>query len=345
MKKSIFVFGLALWLIAFALFGVNKLNTAYAQSVTLTFADMHLPTESESELATWFLDEVEKRSNGDVKVKRFWSQSLVKAFDQMDSVGKGMVDLTFYYAGFAPKKAPSLHAALLPAPPTLDVHTGLLATKKLAEHPFFAEELKRNNVKFVSPFGHAPERLQSIKPVRELKDFKGLRVRTYGEFGSAVKVWGGVPVTMPGPEVYEALSRGTIDANLRPVYSALAVKLFEVAKFQFMYPVGLNVGYPLVMNLNKWNGLPKKIQGIFLDLADEFPKRISEVNEKNEKIALEELKKLKVEIVYPTEEVNAELNRLVQPVIVEWQERVAKEGVPGKELYETYVKEVKKLSK
>lgn len=345
MKRSIVVIGLGLWVGVTMFLGLCNSGRAYAQTINLNFADMHLPSENEAELLNWYLDEVEKRSKGAVKVKRFWSQSLVKAFDQMDAVGKGMTDLTFYYASFAPKKAPTLLSVQLPSPPTFDLYVALIASKKLAEHPYFVGELKRNNIKFISPFGHAPERLQSIKPVREVKDFKGLRVRTYGEFGSAVKAWGGVPITMPGPEVYEALSRGTIDANLRCVYAAMAIKLYEVAKYQFMYPVGMNVGYPLVMNLNKWNKLPKEVQSVFLEVAEELPRRVADVNAQKEKETLEVLKKTGVELTYPSAEIAAELNRLAEPVITDWQERVAKEGVPGKDIYELYRNEVKKLSK
>jgi TRAP-type C4-dicarboxylate transport system substrate-binding protein len=336
---------LSVWMLLTMSLGLFSISSAHAQTISLTFADMHLPGENDGKLVNWYFDQVEKRSKGTVKIRRFWSQSLVKAFDQMDSVGKGVIDLTFYYAGFAPAKAPSLMSVLLPDPPTYDLYVGLMASKKLLEHPYFVQELKRNNVKFISPFGQPPERLQSMKPVRNLQDFKGLRVRTYGEYGSAVKAWGGVPVAMPGPEVYEALGRGAIDANLRPVFAAMGLKLYEVAKYQFMYPVGLNVGYPIVMNLDKWNSLPKEIKEVFMEVAEEFPSRIAEVNEKSEKEALQAIKEMGIEVIYPSPNVTAELNRLARPVIIDWEQRVAKEGVPGKELYDLYYNEVKRLSK
>jgi TRAP-type C4-dicarboxylate transport system substrate-binding protein len=145
--------------------------------------------------------------------------------------------------------------------------------------------------------------------------------------------------------VYEALGRGAIDANLRPVFAAMGLKLYEVAKYQFMYPVGLNVGYPIVMNLDKWNSLPKEIKEVFMEVAEEFPSRIAEVNEKSEKEALQAIKEMGIEVIYPSPNVTAELNRLARPVIIDWEQRVAKEGVPGKELYDLYYNEVKRLSK
>ena len=50
------------------------------------------------------------------------------------------------------------------------------------------------------------------KPVKSMDDFKGLKFRTAGIWGSILNEAGAAVVSMPGGEVYEALQRGVIDA-------------------------------------------------------------------------------------------------------------------------------------
>ena len=54
--------------------------------------------------------------------------------------------------------------------------------------------------------------LHSRKPVRNLDDLKGLKVRTAGAWLEIVERLGATPVSIPGAEVKEALANGEIDA-------------------------------------------------------------------------------------------------------------------------------------
>src|SRR3546814_11068627 len=54
------------------------------------------------------------------------------------------------------------------------------------------------------------------KQIEGLKTFEGLKIRSSGGAKElAVRKIGAVPISMSTPEVYEALSRGTIDGMLR----------------------------------------------------------------------------------------------------------------------------------
>ncbi|MBU0589727.1 MAG: TRAP transporter substrate-binding protein [Gammaproteobacteria bacterium] len=50
------------------------------------------------------------------------------------------------------------------------------------------------------------------KPIKSVKDIKGLKMRLGGFAGSVISRLGGVPQNIPGGDVYQALEKGTIDA-------------------------------------------------------------------------------------------------------------------------------------
>ena len=50
----------------------------------------------------WFAQEIEKRTDGRVKIKIFWAQSLGKTSDLPDLVKSGGVDMTMLVPGYYP---------------------------------------------------------------------------------------------------------------------------------------------------------------------------------------------------------------------------------------------------
>ena len=101
----------------------------------------------------------------------------------------------------------------------------------------------------------APQALWTKKPVRSLKDLKGLKVRVLsGPTAEWATALGMVPVTVPFPEVYTALSRGTIDAVITSSSGVWTQKFYEVVKYQ---PVAGVVTYLWFNMANKdvWNKL------------------------------------------------------------------------------------------
>ncbi|MNN35173.1 C4-dicarboxylate-binding periplasmic protein precursor [compost metagenome] len=70
------------------------------------------------------------------------------------------------------------------------------------------------------------------KPVRTIEDLSGMRVRTSSRASSAVvDQLGAVPVTMPPPQMTEALSKGVIDGVLFSWANIRDVKVDEVTDY------------------------------------------------------------------------------------------------------------------
>ena len=118
------------------------------------------------------------------------------------------------------------------------------------------------------------------KEIQSLEDIKGLKMRIPGFGGEVLQRAGGVPVSLPGSEVYTALQTGVIDATewVGP-YNDLAFALHTAAKYYY-YPGWHEPGSMLefTINLDAWNSLPPHLQSIVTvaakavnqDLLDEY---------------------------------------------------------------------------
>ena len=100
------------------------------------------------------------------------------------------------------------------------------------------------------------------KEINSLADLQGLKMRIPGLGGEVLARAGGVPVSLPGSEVYTALQTGVIDATewVGP-YNDLALSLHTAAKYYY-YPGWHEPGPTLEAFVNKdaWDSLPPDLQ-------------------------------------------------------------------------------------
>lgn len=110
----------------------------------------------------------------------------------------------------------------------------------------------------------------SIRPLRNLSDFKNLKIRTM-ENATQIAVFesfGAIPTPMPATEQYTALQQRTIDAGENAIANVLANKYYEVVKnitltrHQFVFiAIGLSD--------KAWNRIPDELKPVFVEAVKE----------------------------------------------------------------------------
>ena len=105
------------------------------------------------------------------------------------------------------------------------------------------------------------------KEINDLADLQGLKMRIPGLGGEVLKRAGGVPVLLPGSEVFTSLERGAIDAAewVGPA-NDLAFGLYKAAKYYY-YPGWHEPGSTLeaLINEKALQALPEDLQQIVLN--------------------------------------------------------------------------------
>jgi TRAP-type mannitol/chloroaromatic compound transport system substrate-binding protein len=107
------------------------------------------------------------------------------------------------------------------------------------------------------------------REINSLEDLEGLKMRIPGLGGEVLARAGGVPVNMPGGELFTALQSGAIDATewVGP-YNDLAFGLYKAAKYYY-YPGWHEPGTTLecMVNQTALTALPQELQDIVLNAA------------------------------------------------------------------------------
>ncbi|KJE36909.1 ABC transporter substrate-binding protein [Thalassospira sp. HJ] len=207
---------------------------------------------------------ITKASEGRLKVTVFGAGEIVPAFEAVDAVGNGTVEMghgaPYYWKG---KVDATQYIAAMPF--------GLNAQEQNAWFQWgggqeLADKVYAElNCKFF-PSGNTGTQMGGWfnKEMNTIDDYKGLKMRIPGLGGEVVKAAGANVVNLPGGEIPPALQSGAIDATewVGP-YNDLAFGLYKSAKYYY-YPGWHEPATVLdnFINLDAWNALPDDLKAI-----------------------------------------------------------------------------------
>ena len=214
----------------------------------------------------FWLDEVTKRTNGEITFEEFWGGTLVSAAEALDAPSTRVVDVGFGLGTYASGKVPLQNYSYAIPFNNPDMAIQAKLNREMRERlPALNEELANNNIAPLFTFiPGAPFQLLSREPIKSLEDLKGKRVgHTPTEFIPMFEVAEAVSVPSPAGEFYERLERGVIDAICLPFVTMDVYKLHEVAKHLTVVNLLVGGGYTLWVNMDTWNSLSSKHQQIF----------------------------------------------------------------------------------
>jgi TRAP-type C4-dicarboxylate transport system substrate-binding protein len=171
------------------------------ETIKLKYADQNAPTSWPGiHAATPWLDSIEQATNGQVKIERFFGQTLMTGADTWEGLKAGVSDLAGcmfqYWAGLAPLS----EVMTLPFLPFDKGELGAAVLWQLYEEfPSIQAEFKDNHL--ISMWTSSPFYLLTTKkPVYKPEDMKGLKIRALGGPPTQlVEALGGTPVSMIMP--------------------------------------------------------------------------------------------------------------------------------------------------
>jgi TRAP-type transport system periplasmic protein len=92
--------------------------------------------------------------------------------------------------------------------------------------------------------------------VRSLADVRGLKIRVPDPVSaSIVESWGGIPVSLPATDTYNAMSTGIVDGVMIDASAVGSYNLHEVTRYATMNTPGALSTFSLIMNRASWNAL------------------------------------------------------------------------------------------
>ncbi|MCF8062563.1 MAG: TRAP transporter substrate-binding protein [Deltaproteobacteria bacterium] len=324
------------------LFCLGGAPAASAKPIQLSYACMFPPTHIQSKLPESWCREVEKRTNGAVEVTYYPGGTLLGGAKIFSGVLDGIADAGTSVIGYTPGIFPAMQAIDLP----MGYPNAHVATKVIND---FYNEFKPKSfskVKVLYLFAHGPGILHSKKPVRKLEDLNGMKIRSYGFSVQMAEALGGVPVAMPQSGAYEALQKGVAEATIAPMEVLKGWKQAEVVDYTTeCYDIGYTAGFFVVMNLDKWNSLPKEIQQTIEEINEEWVGKYGDAWANSDREGKEYALSQGNEMIPLSEEESARWVEAVSPVVDQYVKDTEAKGLPGQAYVDFIRAKIKEYSK
>jgi len=269
--------------------------------------------------------EVEKRTNGRIKIQTFPGGTLLPAKNIFDGVINGTADIGNFAMSYQPGRFPVSEAVDLP----LGFTSARVASLVLYDIIEKYQPKEFEKVKVLTLFTCPPADLMTSRPVKRIADLKGMELRSSGTGVEVVKALGGIPIAMPQSDTPEAIQKGIV----KGIVSSLEVlKDMNYAAYT-PYATDANlfvVSFAVVMNRNKWNALPADVKKTLEALGREQAEWTGRYVDDHVKEALIWSKqKYNHQVFQLSATDRAEIQKRVKPIIDNYVSRVSGQGVAG----------------
>lgn len=334
--------------LAMALGGLLAIS-AQAQEVVLKLHHIW-PTVAmgHTRVAVPWCEDIAKESNNRMRCQLLPAMSGGGTPGQLvDRVKDGVDDLVMTLPGYTPGRFPIMEALELP------FMTNTAEVASAAAWDYYSKYATKEftGTKILATWVHDEGFIStSGKPVRNLDDFKGLKIRAASRQSTKLLAkLGATPVGMPIPGVADAMTKGTIDGFLTAWEIIPSFKLQEVSKFHTEIepsrPSMFTAGFVFAMNQAKYDSLPADLKRIIdkhsgAALSRTIGRYWDEATAVGRKAAQDRGNSfIKVSA--------AETDRWMQvsaPLYDEWVSDMDKKGLPGKQMLQDAQDLIKKYS-
>lgn len=295
-------------------------------------------TRWEKVLKGW-VDEIDKRSNGRIKVVPYFSGALSRQGEAFDSVKSGVADITettFNSGGGQLPAHEAMFNALLPSRAIADPSQFINTVRD--KFPQMKTELDGAKLLFM----HAhPVALMigTSKPVTSLADLKGRKISMYGSSVVSDKLLalGVSPIQLQGSEEYMAIQQGVVDGMMIEFDQLVSRRFGELIKNMTLINVGCT-GFFAVMNQDVYDSMPDDLKAVIDGVSGEYMEKLMEDYWNNQEFASLKtwLSTMNGSLYMLTDEEYSTADKAVSAVVeTSWVNNIESRGYDGKKLLES----------
>lgn len=261
MKKFIFYSLIITFMTVFCL-GIN--STVMAKPKTMKAVSFLPKDHPLCKMIHVWVDRVNNQCKDAVKIDWVGGGEVIPGFDQAEALRNNTVQVIFnptaYYAPLAP-----------------EVNAFTLSKLSMAEerkpggfYDFMVERHKKIGMRYIGTWLYDPFYLRVNKPVQTLEDLKGIKMRTSALYDRFMKKLGMIPVTVKFGETFTALERGLVQGFGFATLGPRDWGWLKNCKYIIDIPFYTRQNVLILMNLDVWNGLDKKVQDKIMDITIKF---------------------------------------------------------------------------
>jgi TRAP-type C4-dicarboxylate transport system substrate-binding protein len=330
MKRSICLKCVLVTLVMCFCVGFSCNVGAQQKTITLNYSNLLPATHKISLLSEEWCKEIEKRTNGGVKITMFHGGTLTPATQAYDGVVKGLSDVAMSVFSYHRGRFPLTEFSDLP----IGVKSCVTAAKLFTQYYVKFKPKEMDDVQVMYLHGNPPSVVHTVKkPISKLEDVAGLKMRVTPLGTPIAKALGAAPVAMPMGEAYDALSKNVVDGGFFPYEALEGWKLGEVVKNTTeSWPVGFTSAWYVIMNKKKWESIPPDMQKIIEKVNAEWIERVGKTWDEIDASGKAFSQKQGGKVITLSKEEGERWVKAVQPVLNDYVTMAKSKGLPGDEV-------------
>lgn len=285
----------------------------------------------------WFADQVQERSDGDLRIDIQWGGALFKANSSVPSIRDGVADMGSVIAVYFPQEMVSYGIADLPVQ-NPDPWVGMRATDELMRSSdAIRAALADMNLVYIGTWTTSSVNIGCRDAaIRSAADVEGLKVRGVGAYGKVFGEMGANMVRMSIYDAYQGLDTGLIDCSQGYSYAVAALNQSEVMDTYTLLNWGQVGGLGMFLNKAMFDSLTPEQQAVLeetgRDMVDQFGQSITIANEQ----AIASMRDQGIEIIELSDEDRATFVERGIPFVDQWVESANAAGLPGETMLAEY---------
>ncbi len=270
-----------------------------------------------------FAGDVDKATNGKLKITVHDSGSLYKANEIKRAVQGGQADIgEIIISGYA-NEDPMFGLDSIPF-----LATGYENALKLWKVSKAAteERLAKQGMKILFSVPWPPQGIFSAKPINSAADLKGVKWRAYNPGTSRIaQLVGAQGVTIQAAELAQALATGAVTAFMTSGATGYDSKVWEQVKYYYQVDAWLPKNMVLVSQ-KAFDKLEKPVQDAVLKVAAAAEARGWKTSAEKTIWYTEQLVKNGMKVEKPSEQLKSDLKKVGLTMIADWTTQTGAEG-------------------
>ena len=204
-----------------------------------------------------------------------------------------------------------------------------------AQKPLLEKKLAEQGMMVLYAVAWPPQGIYAKKPINSAADLRGVKWRAYSPATSRIaELVGAQPVTVQAAEFAQALATGVVESTMTSGATGVDSKLYEHLKFYYDTQAWLPKN-AVIVNRRAFDALDKPTQDALLKAAADAEARGWAASRKVNTETLDKLKANGMQILPPSDQLKADMQKVGQTMLGEWLDKA---GPEGKALLDAYRK-------
>lgn len=306
-----------------ALIGMVGATSPAMAQVLLDFPTAYLATNFHTENLAQFSQDVEKATNGQVKIRIHANASLFKAPEIKRAVQGGQAQGGEIFLVNFENENSIFGVDGLPF-----VATSYKSAKSLydAQKPHLERYLNKQGLMLLYAVPWPSQGLYSAKPVDSLADMRRIKWRAYSPATARMgELMGAQAITVQAAELSQALATGVVEALMTSTITGVDSRIYEHIKYFYDVQAVLPKN-AVIFSVAAFKALDKLQQDAVLKAAATAEERGWKLSMERNEAAKKTLAEKGMNVMQPSSKLVSDMKQLGWTMLQDWQKKAGSEG-------------------